>query len=120
MIHGATAAHAATDADGSGIRQRKVSRAEQRLRLSRGAAKQKIAELPSRFEGDADDSPNDSADLSLSAPAVPSVTRRRLRMRMVAPPLLDFEASSESVRVGLVYRIPFLTMTASFGCISTG
>ena len=80
----------------------------------------KIAELPSRFEGDADDSPNDSAALSLSAPVVPSVTRTRLRMRVVAPPLLDLEASSESVRVGLVYRIPFLIMTASFGRISTG
>ena len=91
-----------------------LSEHQQRLRLSRGAAKQKIAELPSRFEGDADDSPNDSADLSLSAPAVPSVTQKRLRMRMVAPPLLDLEASSESVRVGLVYGMSFLTLTASF------
>ena len=118
--HGDTAVFPAIDADGSGIRQRKVSRAEHRLQLSQSAAKQKIAELPSRFEGDADDSPNDSAALSLSAPAVPSVTQKRLRMRMVAPPLLDLEASSESVRVGLVYGMSFLTLTASFWCIPTG
>ena len=85
--HGNIVVSPAIDADGSGIRQRKVSRAAQRLRLSRDAAKAKVAELPSRFDGEADDSPNDSAALSLSALAVPSVTLTRLRMRMVAPPL---------------------------------
>jgi ribosomal protein L32 len=119
MIHGATAAHPATDANGSGIRQRKVTRAVQRLRLSRDAAKAKVAELPSQFERDADDSSNDSDALTLSAPAVPSITRKRLRRaHVIEPPPLDLEASS--VRVCLVYGMAFLTLTASFGCISTG
>ena len=116
---GDTAAHPATDANGSGIRQRKVSRAVQRLRLSRDAAKATVAVLPSQFERDADDSSNDSVARMLSAPAVPPITRKRLRRaHVVEPPPLDLEASS--VRVGLVYEMSFLTLTASLGSIPTG
>jgi hypothetical protein len=120
MIHSDTAAHLATDADGSGIRRRNVPRAApQHMGLSRDAAKATVAELPSRFERDADDSSNDSDALTLSAPAVPPNTRKRLRRaHVVEPPPLDFEASS--VRVGLVYGMSFLTLTASFWVHTAG
>jgi hypothetical protein len=114
MSHDDTAAHQATDADGSGIRRRNVPRtAPQSLRLSRDAAKATVAELPSQVERDADDGSNDSDALTLSAPAVPPITRKRLRRaHVVEPPTLDIEASS--VRVGMVYGMSFLTLTASY------
>ena len=120
MSHDDTAAHQATDDDVSGIRRRNVPRAApQRLRLARDAAKATVAELPSRFERDADVSSNDSDALTLSAPAVPSITRKRLRRaHVVEPPPLDFEASS--VRVDLVYGMSFLTLTALFWVHTAG